>query len=92
MLDRRTRRILPQEVIAVPICRGPDRPGSEPAAAVGTDIVQYLFDARHAERTFIGTNPRLKRIGRQRLVAMLAGRSEFKHDVSMSSLSIAFNH
>ena len=71
----------------MPIRRRPDRPGSEPAAAVGTDVFQHPFDARHAERTFIGTNPRLKRIGRQRLVAMFAGRSEFKHGTSIRDSS-----
>lgn len=83
MLHRGARRIFPQEVIAMPIRRRPDRPWSEPAAAVGTDIAQHLFDARHAERAFIRADPRLKRLRRQRLIAMLTGWSEFKHGPSM---------
>ncbi len=67
----------------MPIRRRPDRPWSEPAAAVGTDIAQHLFDARHAERAFIRADPRLKRLRRQRLIAMLTGWSEFKHGPSM---------
>ncbi len=80
VLHRGTRRIFPQEVVAIPIRRRSDRSRNEPAAAVGTDILQHLFDARHTERAFIRTDPCLKRLRRQRLVAMLARWSEFKHD------------
>ncbi len=79
MLHRGARRIFSQEVVAMPIRRRPDGSWSKPATAVGTDIFQNLFDARHAEGAFIRTDPRLKRLRRQRLVAMFAGWSEFEH-------------
>ena len=60
MLDLRTRRILPQEVVPVPIQRRSDRARDEPTAAVGTDIAQNLFNASHTEGALIRTDPRLK--------------------------------
>lgn len=72
----------------MPIRRRPDRPWSEPAAAIGTDIFQHLFDARYAKRAFIRTDPRLERIRRQRLVAMFACGSEFEHTALNMRLSM----
>lgn len=88
MLHRGARRIFSQEVVTLPIRRRPDRPRSEPTAAVGTNIFQNLFDARHTERAFIRTDPRLKRLRRQRLVAMFARWSEFEHAALDMNLSI----
>jgi hypothetical protein len=82
-----TRRIFPKEVFALPVCRRSYWSRDEAATAVGTDIFQNLFDARHTEGALIRANPHLKRIRRQRLVAMFAGRSEFEHSVLNVKLS-----
>ncbi len=83
MFHLRTSRILAEEIIAVPIRRRPDWPRDKSAPAVGTDISQNPLDTGHAKRALIRADPRLKRLRRQRLVAMFAGRSEFKHGSSM---------
>ena len=79
MLHRGARRICPKEVVIVPIRRRSDRSRDEPAAAIWADISQNTFDTRNAEGALIGADARLKRVGRQRLIAVLAGRSKFKH-------------
>ena len=73
------RRVFSKKVVTIPIRRRSNRSGNKPAAAIWADIPQNAFDTGHAEGALIGTNTRLKRIRRQRLVAMLASRSEFKH-------------
>jgi hypothetical protein len=75
------RRIRRKEVVIVPIRRRSDRSRDKPAAAIWADISQNTFDARDTESALIGADTRLKRIRRQRLVAVLAGRSKFKHHV-----------
>ena len=75
------RRICSQEVALVPIRRRPNRSKDEPAAAILADISQNAFDTSNAEGTLVGADARLKRIRRQRLVAVLAGRSKFKHEI-----------
>lgn len=55
------------------------RSRNKPAAAIGTDISHNLFDTGRAEHAFIRANPSLYRLRRQRLIAMFASRSEFKH-------------
>jgi hypothetical protein len=85
------RRIIPKEIVIVPICRRSDRSRNEPAAAIGTDIFQNAIDAVHAEGALIRADARLKRIRRQRLIAMLASRSEFKHGVLDVNLPVMGN-
>lgn len=81
MLHLCTSRILAEEIIAIPIRRRSDRPRNKSAAAIRTDISQDLFDTGRTERALIRADPRLKRLRRQRPVAMFACRSEFKHGV-----------
>jgi hypothetical protein len=81
MLNLGTRRILAEVIVALPVPRRPDRSGRKATAAVRADVLKDVIDARGAERALIGANARFKRIGRQRLVAVLTGRSEFKHAV-----------
>ena len=71
--------IVAEKVVAVPIPRRADGTGNKSAAAVRADISDDGFDTRRAERAFIRADARFKRIGRQRLVAMFAGGSEFEH-------------
>ena len=73
----RTRRVLAQIVVTLPVLRWPNRPRHKTTAAVRTNITQNTIHAHGAERTFIGTDARLQRIGWQWLVAVLAGWSEF---------------
>ena len=82
VLHRGTCRIFPREVVTIPIRRRSDRPRSEPAATVRADISQNLFDTGYAERALIRADPRLKRLRRQRPVAMFACRPDFKHRAS----------
>lgn len=84
MLDFGARRIFAKIVIAFPFFRRSNGPRHKAATAVWADIAQDGINARGTERTFISTDASLKRIRWQRLVAMLAGRSEFKHGFSFS--------
>ncbi len=82
------RRIFSKKVVTVPVPRRSNRSRDKPAAAIWTDISQNAFDGRIAEGALVRTYARLKRIGRQRLIAVLAGRSEFKHGVLNVKLPI----
>jgi hypothetical protein len=84
-------RIFPKEIVIVPICRRSDRSRDKSASAVGTDISQNAIDAGHAEGALIRADARLNRLRRQRLVAMLAGRSEFKHEILDMQLPVMGN-
>ena len=85
------RRIFSQEVALVPIHRRSNRSKDEPIAAIWAGITQNVFDAHNAEGTLVGADTRLKQIGRQRLIAMLAGRSQFEHGVFDVMLSLLGN-
>src|SRR5258706_559652 len=74
-------RILAEEVVAFPVLRRPDGPRNESAATVRTHVPQNLVDTRRAERALVTADARLERSRRQRLVAVLAGGSELKHEV-----------
>src|SRR5713101_609037 len=82
------RRIFSKKVVTVPVPRRSNRSRDKPAAAIWTDISQNASDGRIAEGALVRTYARLKRIGRQRLIAVLAGRSEFKHGVLNVKLPI----
>ena len=62
-------------VAAFPVVLGPDGPRTEAAAAIRTDIVQYIVDAGTAEGAFERADHRVGGIRRQRRVAVLASRS-----------------
>jgi hypothetical protein len=83
--------IFPEEVVTFPIRRGSNWSRNKSTAAIWTDISQNAFDTGHTERALIGTDTRLKRVRRQRLIAMLTGRSEFKHGVLNVNPSILGN-
>src|SRR6476469_3070957 len=74
VLDLGTRRILTKEVVTFPVLRRPDWSGNKSPAAVRADVLKDVIDTRGAERAFVGANSRFKRVGRQRFVAVLAGR------------------
>src|SRR5262245_55229985 len=79
MLRLAAGRVLAEEVVALPVVRGSDRARHEAAAAVRADVMKHGLDAARAERALVGADARLGRIGRQGLVAMLAGRTELQH-------------
>lgn len=85
------RRVFPKEIVIVPIHRRSNRSRDEPAATIRANISQNAFDAGGTKGTLIGADTRLKRIRRQRLVAMLAGRFEFKHVVLDAKLRVVRN-
>ena len=72
-------RILPEIIVTIPVVRGPDGPGNEASPAIWANIAQQGICARRVKRALVRTNTRFGRIGRQCLVAILAGRPEFKH-------------
>lgn len=74
-----TGRILTQIIIIIPIHCRPDGPRREAATTIRTDVVQDGFDTISAKRALVGANTRLQRIGWQRLVTVLAARSQFQH-------------
>jgi len=77
------RRVLAKEVVAVPIPGGPDRSGNKAAATVRTDVGQNVLDTRGAKCALVGTDAGFEGVRRQRLIAVLARRSEFEHSVSL---------
>ncbi len=85
------RWVFPKEIVIVPIHRRSNRSRDEHAAAIRANISQNAFDAGGTKGTLIGADTRLKRIRRQRLVAMLAGRFEFKHGILDLGQSITGN-
>ena len=85
------RRICPKKFATVPIRRRSDRSRNKPATAIGADIFQNVFDAGHAEGALIGADARLKRVGRQRPVAVLTGWLELKHGIFDMKLSLLGN-
>lgn len=78
------RRVFAKIVIAFPVFRRPDGTGRKTTSAIRTDVAQNDIHTRRAERAFIAADACLTRFGRQRLVAVLAGWSEFKHGASLS--------
>src|SRR5439155_10248349 len=58
--DLGARRVLPKEVFTLPVLRRPDRPRDESPAAVGADVIEDIFNARRAERTFVSANARFQ--------------------------------
>lgn len=85
------RRVFPKEIVIVPIHRRSNRSRDEPAAAIWADISQDVFDTSNAESALVRADTRLKRVRQQRLVAMLAGRFEFKHGILDLEQSITGN-
>lgn len=84
--DFGARRVHAKKVVALPVPRRSDRSRNEPTAAVRTHVTER-FDARRAERAFIRTNASIDGTGRQRLVAVLAGRTKFQHRAPSLSCS-----
>jgi hypothetical protein len=84
-------REFPEIVLVFPVVHRPDRPGYEPAPAVWTNVNEEIVDTGCATYAFERADACLKRMGRQRLIAVLAIRSEFKHGVLDLGLSITAN-
>src|ERR1700692_3046332 len=72
------RRVFSDRHAGTPLLRGPERPWGKTAAAVRADIVQPGLDAVRAERAFVRTDARFRRVRRQVLVAIFAVRPELQ--------------
>ena len=79
------RGVLTKEVVAFPVLRRSDWSWNKSTAAVRAYIFQDVFDTRRAKCALVRADACFSRIGRQRLVAILASRSEFKHAAPVSS-------
>ena len=77
--DRCRRRVFSEIVAGLPLARRPDRSLRKSAATVGAHVMQHMIDAARAEGAFIRADARLRRFGRQRFIAILAGRAQFEH-------------
>src|SRR5262245_52221990 len=79
MFDARRGRVLAKVVVVLPVARRANRPWREATAAVGTDVVEDLIHARRTEGALIAADPRLQRLRRQGLAAMLAAWPQLQH-------------
>ena len=60
MVDGCACRIVAEIVAALPVLARSNRPGTEPAATIWTDVVQELLDAATAEGALKRANHRLR--------------------------------
>ena len=79
VLDFGARRIFLKKIVALPVPRRPDWSGNKATTAVRADVVKHLVNTRGAKRALIAANACFRRVGRQCLVAVLAGWSKIKH-------------
>src|SRR5690242_18821003 len=79
VLHLAARRILAEKVAVLPVPRRPDRSRHEAAAAVRANVTEDHLHAARAKGALVAADPCLQRVGRQRLVAMLASRAQFQH-------------
>ena len=75
MLLHLARRVPTQPVVTTPVARRANRPLDEVGGAVRADALEHPVDALGTERALEGADHRLRRLGRQRLGAVLADRS-----------------
>jgi len=64
-----------------------DRARHKPATAIRTNVKQHPLDAIGAERALIAADARLRRGRRQRLVAVLARRTQLEHRAPYSAMT-----
>jgi len=82
VFDCFARRVLAKKVVALPVLRRSDGSANEATTTVWTDIAQHMINTGGTERTFIGADACLMRVGWQRFIAVLASWPEFQHGVS----------
>ena len=75
VLDFGACRVFTEEIVPLPILGRPDWSANKSTAAIRADVLQDIVDTGGAKRALVGADAGLKRVGRQRLVAVLAGRS-----------------
>jgi hypothetical protein len=76
--------LFPEADTGTPFRDRPDRARHKPAPTVGADVEKHDFYTVGAERALIGTNPRVRCVGRQVLIAAFAVRSQFQHSLVLS--------
>lgn len=87
VLHHGTARIRAEVVTVFPVRRRTYRPRHEASATVGAHVVQQVIDTGCTERALVGTDTRVKRIRRQRRVAVLTGGPQFQHFSSFCFLA-----
>ena len=80
MFDRGTCRVCAQKIVVLPVSGRPDWPADKSAAAVRADVMQDVLDTGCAKGALIGTDAPVRRLGRQRFIAVFASWSKFQHD------------
>lgn len=83
VLELGARWVFAKKIIANPVLRRSDWSRNKASTAVWTDVTQDSIDAGGAKRALVATDTRFKGVRRQRLVAVLASWSEFKHGASI---------
>ena len=68
-------RVSPEIIVAFPVFAWPNRPGTESATAIRTDISQNILDAGPAKGALKTADHGLGRIRRESLVTIFADRS-----------------
>ena len=95
MATFRARRIVSESGGLPPGLLRPDRTRLKAASAVRAHVVEHALDAARAERALVRADPRLRRAGRQVLVAELAVGPKLEHPENRASsgeLGVAFRH
>ena len=77
-----TGRVRPQIIITFPIFGWSNWARTKTTTAIGTNVAEYVLNARITEGAFISANPGFERAGRQRFITVFAYWSKFKHDLS----------
>lgn len=74
-------RVFTKVVVIAQIMLRSDRPGTKTPTTVRADIFKNMLYTIPAKGALIRTDHRLRGIGRQRLVAVFTGWSEFEHNI-----------
>lgn len=80
MPENRACRISTEIIVALPVSNGPNGSRTKTAPAIGTHVVESVFDTRTAEGAFKAADHRVHRIWRKRSIAVFANRSQFEHN------------
>lgn len=82
--NRIARGVLAKKIVAFPVQGWPDWSGPKATAAIGADVTQYFIDAISTKGALVAADAHPERSRGQGLVAVFAGRSQFKHGGSFT--------
>jgi hypothetical protein len=83
VLNLGSRGIISEKIVGFPVSRWSNRSLGKTATAVWANIPQNVFDTFRTERTFVGADASVQSMRRQWPVAVLTGRSQLEHLVSL---------